>query len=116
VRRERLDAYRYRDSSGWPTAVTAYREYLPGGRSHTIIERSDLSFADTMAEVTVPDHHVFMMGDNRDNSADSRFVEMGFVPLENLRGRAELITYSLYHCTPSIGLTCASRRYLTPID
>jgi signal peptidase I len=116
VPRERLDSYRYRSSSGRPVAVTAYREHLADGGSHIIIERTDRGFADRMQEVVVPDHHVFMMGDNRDNSADSRFPEMGFVPLENLEGRAELITFSLHDCEPERGLICASRRYFTPID
>ena len=52
-----------------------------------------------MAEITVPDGHVFLMGDNRDHSADSRATAMerglgGPVPLANVGGRAEIITFS----------------------
>jgi signal peptidase I len=56
-----------------------------------------------------------MMGDNRDDSADSRFPELGFVPVENLQGKAELITWSFYDCRKEPGLTCAKRRFLSPI-
>jgi signal peptidase I len=57
-----------------------------------------------------------MMGDNRDNSADSRFAELGPVPVENLIGRSRLILYSLHQCTEQPGLTCAPRRYLAGLD
>jgi signal peptidase I len=107
--------YAYRDPSGVPVAVTRYEETIPGGGKHTIIERTDHGVADDMAEVTVPPDRLFMMGDNRDDSADSRFPELGFVPVENLQGKAELITWSFYDCTREPGLTCASRRFFSPI-
>lgn len=116
VRRERLKAYRYREYKGSVAAVTAYREWLPGSEPHTIIERSDHGFADHMDEVIVPAAHLFMMGDNRDNSADSRFADMGFVPLENVQGRAEMITFSFYSCEIEADLACASKRFLSPIE
>lgn len=116
VRRERIKAYRYREFKGQIAAVTAYREWLPGDEPHTIIERGDHGFADNMAEVIVPADHLFMMGDNRDNSADSRFADMGFVPLENVQGRAEIIAFSFYSCEPEAMLACASKRFLTPIE
>lgn len=109
-------AYRYREYKGGVAAVTRYDETLPGGKTHAIIERTDTGFADDMAEVTVPANHLFMMGDNRDNSADSRFTQMGFVPVENLQGRADLIGWSLYSCAAEAGLKCAERRALTAID
>ena len=68
-----------------------------------------------MGEVTVPEGHLFMMGDNRDNSADSRFSDMGFVPIENVQGRAEIISFSLYDCEPEEGLVCGSKRFLSSI-
>jgi signal peptidase I len=116
VPRERLGAYRYRDPHGQAVAVTSYRETLPEGRSHRIIERSDRGFADDTPPVVVPPGHLFMLGDNRDNSADSRFAEMGFVPLANVEGRAELITFSWYRCRREPGLACAARRYLSAIE
>jgi signal peptidase I len=107
--------YTYRGPAGFPVTVTRYEETIPGGSTHTIIERSDEGMADNMAEVTVPPNRLFMMGDNRDDSADSRFPELGFVPVENLQGKAELITWSFYDCKREPGLTCAKRRFLAPI-
>jgi signal peptidase I len=74
-----------------------YIETLPGGRSYQVL---DLAFttADDYGPVTVPEGHVFLMGDNRDRSADSRFeppVGLGILPIENIIGRAEFITFSL---------------------
>jgi signal peptidase I len=116
VPRTERRAYSYRDDRGSVVAVTRYDETLPGGRVHPIIERSDNGFADEFGEVTVPAGRLFIMGDNRDNSADSRFAEMGFVPVENVQGRADLIGWSLYTCADEPGLTCATRRTLTAIE
>lgn len=108
-------AYRYREHQGGVVMVRRYEETLPGGRSHPIIEQTDRGLADDMAEITIPAGHLFMMGDNRDNSLDSRFARMGVVPLENLQGRAELIGWSLHRCAAEAGLACAPRRTLSMI-
>ena len=70
----------------------AYRETLPGGRSFLTLDQVDTSPGDEFALTTVPAGHVFMMGDNRDDSLDSRYSPfeggVGLVPIENLVGRA----------------------------
>jgi signal peptidase I len=72
------------------------RETLPNGASYLVIDHEDQRL-DHMPEIRVPPDHVFLMGDNRDHSADSR-DEMGLdgpVPLSDVGGRAEFITFSL---------------------
>ena len=76
----------------------AYRETLPGGRSYQVLDQLTGSPGDDRAPVTVPDGHFFLMGDNRDDSLDSRFLPIGggvgMVPHENIVGRAEFNFWS----------------------
>lgn len=76
----------------------AYRETLPGNRSHLVIDQVDNPRADDVSPLVVPEGHLFLMGDNRDDSLDSRFSPaeggIGFVPLENLIGRATFVMWS----------------------
>ncbi len=79
--------------------LPTYRETLPNGASYQIVDFTPDGEHDNMAEITVPPDHVFLMGDNRDNSADSRasLWERGLngpVPIANIGGRAEFITFS----------------------
>jgi len=76
------------------------RETLPNGVSYNTIDLGPDYPLDDYGPVTVPKDHVFLMGDNRDRSADSRasLAELGLggpVPVENIGGRAEIITFSL---------------------
>ncbi|MGB3165777.1 MAG: signal peptidase I [Alteraurantiacibacter sp.] len=77
-----------------------YRETLPNGASYLVLDDVEDSRLDNMPPVTVPEGHVFLMGDNRDHSADSRaeMYEQGLggpVPIANIGGRAEFVTFSL---------------------
>ena len=74
--------------------MPVYKETLPNGVSYTTLDLSPNSPGDNTREFVVPEGHYFMMGDNRDNSQDSRF-EVGYVPLENFIGRATIIFFSI---------------------
>ena len=89
-----------RDANGAAVCnVEIVRETLPGGKSYDTIDIGP-SAADNFGPVRIPAGHLWLMGDNRDNSADSRvgIAEQGLggpVPIENIGGRAEFITFSL---------------------
>ena len=93
IERQKREDYVYRDTEGSVRRPTLYTEPLPGSVSHDILEEGDNRRLDNTHEFVVPPGHYFMMGDNRDNSVDSR-ADVGFVPAENLVGRAEFLFFS----------------------
>jgi len=80
-------------STGEPRNVPRYRETLPNGVSYDVLDRDAEGNLDNTQVFVVPEGHYFMMGDNRDNSADSR-VDVGYVPFENFVGKAQIIFFS----------------------
>ena len=94
VPRERTGTYLAPDPFGRPTEIPVYREILPNGISYDTLDADPTGPGDNTQEFVVPEGHFFMMGDNRDNSADSRF-QVGMVPLENFVGKARIIFFSI---------------------
>ena len=97
VERRRIEDYRTSDPYGRAVSVPQYLETLPNGVEHRVVERDgDSGYWDNTNVYTVPPGFFFMMGDNRDNSTDSRDqASVGFVPFENFVGRAEIIFFSI---------------------
>lgn len=95
-------------------------EQLPDGRSHAIVNLEPAGFADNTQVFTVPAGHFFMLGDNRDNSLDSRFAltvgGMGFVPAENLVGRASRVLFSAEGPSLAAFWTWRSGRYFKALE
>jgi signal peptidase I len=93
VKRERINDF-VDDKEG--ARVKRWRETLPNGVSYETLDLVDNGFADNTQVYRVPADHYFMMGDNRDNSNDSRFSQVGMVPFENLIGPARIVFFSVY--------------------
>jgi signal peptidase I len=83
-----------REQVGTDGYAKIYRETLPSGCSYLIQEMSDQEVLDNTAETTVPPGSFYALGDNRDDSLDSRVQSFGPVPFDNYRGRVMLIYWS----------------------
>jgi signal peptidase I len=95
VPRKRIQDYLYQEGNGTAIPLVQYIETLPNGVQHRIIKMGDNGPLDNTPVYDVPPGEYFMMGDNRDNSQDSRVLSaVGYVPGENLVGRAEFIFFS----------------------
>ena len=106
VPREQVAPYPTVNHFGKPEEAPRYLETLPGGVQHQIIQiDGDEGTFDNTRVYEVPPGHYFMMGDNRDNSSDSRLSGdqggVGYVPFENLIGRGEIIFFSIGDDTPA---------------
>jgi signal peptidase I len=99
VKHERAEDFIDNDEGPEPVHVKRWRETLPDGVTYYTLDRVENSEYDNTRLYVVPPGHFFMMGDNRDNSADSRIPParggVGYVPFENIIGRAEIIFFSI---------------------
>ena len=94
TKRERVEDFVDVDEGRRATRVRQWRETLPNGVSYTTLDLPYNTASDNTDIYHVRPDHYFMMGDNRHNSTDSRYPQVGDVPFENLVGRAQLIFFS----------------------
>jgi signal peptidase I len=96
VKREQIEDFVETDDNGREVHIKQWRETLPNGVSHPTLDMIENGFYDNTKEYRVPAGHYFMMGDNRDNSSDSRVeIQVGYVPAENLVGRVQIMFWSV---------------------
>lgn len=95
VSKERIDDFVDEEDATHLARIPRFKETLPNGVSYTVLDQNIYGEVDNTAVYTVPEKHYFMMGDNRDNSIDSRYLsQVGYVPEENLVGKAKMIFFS----------------------
>lgn len=119
IERTEIEKFMYREHPrekgmiGSVTSVTQYEEQWPGeDKPHMIYEQNDREAIDNSGPFTVPAGHVFFVGDNRDNSIDSRHpAGPGYVPMSYVIGRAEMMVLSFKRCKEEEGLRCPGSRW-----
>ena len=95
VPRQRIEDFELVGRGGYSRKVQQYIETLPNGVSYRVLDSDPFGTLDNTDVYVVPDQHYFFMGDNRDHSSDSRVLNnVGYVPVENLLGRAEILFFS----------------------
>jgi signal peptidase I len=96
LEREPVGLLKEENPGMYPVTMMEYIETLPDGTMHRIWEESDNADLDNTEPYKIPEGHYFMMGDNRDNSQDSRVQSLvGFVPFDNFVGRADRVFFSI---------------------
>jgi len=107
VEREPQGVVRYRDRFGVLVEAAVYEETLPNGATHTIYERADNARLDNVGPFIVPADNLFLMGDNRDASADSREARgLGYVHRDEVVGQAWTVAFTFASCREEEGLYC----------
>ncbi|MEO9773996.1 signal peptidase I [Roseibium sp.] len=95
VERTQIEDFIESDTSGSPKQISRYTERLPNGVSYEVLDQAAAGPLDNTPIYRVPEGHFFMMGDNRDRSSDSRIpTGVGYVPFENLIGKAKFVFFS----------------------
>ena len=95
VPKRRTGSFFTKENSGPPRKIPAFEETLPNGVKYTVLDADENGPFDNVGPYKVPESHYFMMGDNRDNSTDSRASwGVGYVPRKNIFARASWIYYS----------------------
>lgn len=95
IPKKRIDDFTTEDSFGNIRRIARFEEVLPNGVKYEVLDLVPRGSGDNTKIYQVPEGHYFMMGDNRDNSTDSRVTSaVGYVPIENFIGRAEIIFFS----------------------
>jgi signal peptidase I len=103
IKKERIEDFFDVNGEGNGQPVQQFAETLPNGVTYKVLDLVPNGVADNTGEYVVPANHYFMMGDNRDNSKDSRFQDadgVGYVPVENFVGRADIIFFSITPNSP----------------
>jgi signal peptidase I len=94
IKHERADDFTYNDN-GRTARARRWRETLPNGVTYQTLDVVANSYYDNTPVYTVPAGHYFMLGDNLDNSSDSRVLsQIGYIPFENLIGRVAFVLWS----------------------
>lgn len=95
LQRSRIGNFEDRKPDGTIVSRPQYQEVLPNGRSYNTLDLIPNGIVDNTNEYEVPEGHLFLMGDNRDNSVDSRMLyEIGYIPEQNVTGVVQIIFYS----------------------